>query len=73
MNLKICPSCGKSTMQYLDNEKNNYCFLICPKCRHVDSSDRYRTCQEREIEGYKRYTRAVENIVSWRIEHDDDD
>lgn len=67
--LKICNSCGKATMQYLDNEKNNYAFLICPKCFNIDDSELYVTVSERIQQGYSRYERANEKRALYEHEH----
>lgn len=72
--LKMCNKCHKQ-LAYLDNEKNNYCFLICPRCHSIDDSERYVTVQERIKQGYQRYERAEEAFAqSFRekfLENDD--
>lgn len=50
-------------LQYLDNEQNDYCYLICPKCHSIDSSDKYITVQQRIDEGYFRYERREESFA----------
>jgi len=71
-NLKICPKCNKAIMQYLDNEKNNLTFLICPKCCYRltdDYSELYITVAERIEQGYTRYERAEEQHAHYIREH----
>lgn len=60
--LKMCDKCNKF-LQYLDNEQNGYCYLICPKCHSIDSSDKYVTVQQRINEGYFRYERREESFA----------
>ena len=60
--LKICYKCN-NRLQYLDNIKNNYCYLICPKCHMIDTSDEYITVQQRINEGYTRYVRMEESFA----------
>ena len=62
--LRKCPDCGK-TLMYLDNEKNDLTFLICPKCRTVFDDERYVTVDQRISQGYSRYERAEESIANW--------
>lgn len=72
--LKKCLNCN-TYMQYLDNESNNYCYLICPKCHSIDSSQKYVTTQERIDEGYLRYERKEEKFAMYLKENfiDNDD
>ena len=63
-----CDKCNIK-LQYLDNEKNNLTFLICPKCKKVFDDEKYITIKQREEQGYSRYERREEKWASYIHEH----
>lgn len=42
--IRKCLECDKF-LQYIDNDKNNLAYLICPKCRKVFTDEKYITNQ----------------------------
>lgn len=59
MMIRKCPNCDKF-LQYLDNEKNDWTYLICPKCHKIFTDEKYVTINKRIEQGYLRYERAEE-------------
>lgn len=60
--IRRCQECNEP-LQYLDNTKNNYTFLICPKCHERITDEWFVTVDERIQQGYERYERAEEKIA----------
>lgn len=66
--LEKCPNCV-STLQYLDNDKNDLTYLKCPKCDYIDTEyDLYVTVQERIEQCYSIYVRTEEKIAEHMYE-----
>jgi len=62
--LRKCNNCN-IFLKYLDNDKNDLTFLICPKCRTVLTDEKYVTVSERIEQGYFRYVKSEESIALW--------
>lgn len=60
--LRKCPSCNM-TLQYTINDRNDWTYLICPKCRENFTDERYVTISERISQGYKKYDNINDNIA----------
>ena len=62
--IRKCLECDKF-LQYIDNDKNNLAYLICPKCRKVFTDEKYITVDTRIKQGYLRYERKEESFAYW--------
>lgn len=72
--IRKCEKCDKF-LRYLDNEKNELTFLICPKCHTLFNDEKYITIEQRIQQGYLRYERTEESFAHYirerYIENDD--
>lgn len=66
--IKKCNRCNKF-LQYLDNEFNDFTYLICPACRTRFTDEKYITVQELIDQGYIKYERAEEKKAHYIREH----